>query len=280
MPKGRTIALYGDSGAGKTTLAGEYALARYKLTGKPARLHTSDLGGYDSIGHLVRAGVAVSDELGPDDNPWIWINDAVTGKGAEEYSLEIFDGGTSQSEALLSACAHSNWQIGQRPNQKFTVARGSETLVVPTNTDAHFGVVQSFMLDAIWKSTWLSRRGPDVIWTFAVHRGEEQDRTPILGPKLAGKALTAAIPKWFSYTFMLESIPVPGENPRHVLHTAEASQLSGMGHSFGNARYPLGAEPLPASIEPASLVEVFRLIEAGQAQADAQLAAQLKQKGN
>src|SRR6185503_19603605 len=120
--------------------------------------------------------------------------------------LAIFDSGTSQSEALLSACAHSEWQIGQRPNQKFTVSRGKRSLVVPTNTDAHYGVVQSFMLDAIWKSTWLTRKGIDVLWTFSVLRGEELDRTPILGPKLAGKALTAAIPKWFKYTFLLSSI--------------------------------------------------------------------------
>jgi energy-coupling factor transporter ATP-binding protein EcfA2 len=280
MPSGRTIALYGDSGSGKTTQAGEYAKFVRRTRGKNAVLFSSDMGGFDSISSLVRLGVATPVELGPDDDPWIWIDEAVSGSGlSSDVGLVIFDSATSQSEALLSACAHSDWQIGQRPSQKFTVSRGKgndkRNLVVPSNTDAHYGIVQSFMLDAIWKSTFLTRKGIDVIWTFSVHRSEEQDRTPILGPKLAGKALTAAIPKWFRYTFMLASIPVDGEAPRHVLYTTEHQELSGMGHSFGNARYPLGVSPLPAIIEPASLVAAIEMIEAGQAEADALNKAEL-----
>jgi energy-coupling factor transporter ATP-binding protein EcfA2 len=271
--QGKTIALYGDSGSGKTTQAGEYAKYVRRTRGRNSVLFSSDMGGFDSVNPLVRAGVVTPIQLGPDDDPWMWINDAATGRGLpNDIGLAIFDGGTSQSEALLSACAHSEWQIGQRPNQKFTVSKGTgsdkRNLVVPSNTDAHYGIVQSFMLDAIWKSTFLTRKGIDVLWTFAVHRGEEQDRTPILGPKLAGKALTAAVPKWFAYTFMLSSLPVEGEAPRHVLYTTEHSELSGMGHSFGNARYPLGVTPLPAVIEPASLVQAMELIEKGQAEAD------------
>jgi hypothetical protein len=132
------------------------------------------------------------------------------------------------------------------------------------------------MLDAIWKSTWLTRRGVDVLWTFSVHRGEEQDRTPILGPKLAGKALTAAIPKWFTYTFRVASVPGQGdEAPKHVLYTAEHSELAGLGHSFGNSRIPLGVDPLPAVVEPASLSTVFEMIADRQVAADAALKAEL-----
>ncbi len=132
------------------------------------------------------------------------------------------------------------------------------------------------MLDAIWKSTWLTRKGIDVLWTFSVHRGEEQDRTPILGPKLAGKALTAAIPKWFTYTFRIASIPGLGDEvPRHVLYTTEHGELAGLGHSFGNSRVPLGVEPLPAVVDPANLATVFELLEVKQAEADEKLKLEL-----
>lgn len=281
--RGLTFALYSDTGGGKTTQAGE--LARYvrKTRGKNAVLYSSDLGGYASISPLVRLGVIRPIELNPElDDPWIWIDDAVSGKGCDETTgLAIFDSGTSQAEALLSAASHADFQIGQQKTQRFAVSKPAfgdktaRTLTVSSNNEAHYGVVQGFLLDAIWKSTWLTRRGIDVLWTFSVHRGEEQDRTPILGPKLAGKALTPSIPKWFNYTWRLTSVALEGAEPVHRLYLSEAPELAGMGHSFGNSRHPLGADPLPPYIEPASITEAMRLIEEGQAQADAKERAEL-----
>lgn len=276
MTSGRTIGLYGDTGAGKTTLAGEYAKHIYRTRKKRTILHTCDRGGYESIKSLERLGVMSVDALEEKDDPFMWINGAVNAsQTTEDVGLEIFDSGTSMSEALLTACHKADFQIGQQRTQKFTVAKGKETLNVSINNEAHYGVVQGFLLDAIWKSTWLTGRGVDVLWTFSVHRGEEQDRTPILGPKLAGKALTAAIPKWFQYFFRVTSVPVANDSPRHILHLTEAEELAGLGHSFGNARYPLGVTPLPATIEPASLVGAIELIEAGQAEADDLIRAEL-----
>jgi len=274
---GRTIALYGDTGSGKTTLAGQYAKYVRKSRGLNTVLNTSDMGGYDSIAPLVRAGVIIPNELGPDDDPWIWINSAVSGRDlGESIGCAVFDSATSQSEALLLASAKSDYQIGQQRTQRFTVSRGKESLNVSINNEAHYGLVQQFMLDAIWKSTWLTRKGVDVIWTFSVHRGEEQDRTPILGPKLAGKALTAAIPKWFKYTFRVSSVPQDGAAPLHRLFLTEHLELAGLGHSFGNARIPLEATtPIPAYIEPASILEAIRLIDQAQAEADEALALEL-----
>jgi len=273
----KTIALYGDSGSGKTTQAGEYAKFIRKTRNANTVLYTSDLGGYDSIAPLVRLGVVRPVDLAPDSDPWIWIDDAVSGKGCDESTgLAIFDSGTSMSEALLTAASHADFQIGQQRTQRFTVSKGAKALNVSINNEAHYGVVQGFMLDAIWKSTWLTRRGIDVLWTFSVHRGEEQDRTPILGPKLAGKALTAAIPKWFKYTFRIASVPQSDTEPVHRLYLTEHSELAGLGHSFGNARYPLGAtSKLPAYIEPASIPGALDLIEKGQAEAEALIKAEL-----
>jgi hypothetical protein len=272
--RGITIELIGDSGSGKTTQAGELAKHVYKSRGKKSVLHTSDRGGYDSIAPFVRAGIIEVDELNPDSDPWIWINNAVSGKdGREDIGLEIFDSGTSMSDELLTACHKSAFQIGQQRTQKFTVSRGTESLNVSTNNEAHYGVVQAFMLEAIKNSTWLTRKGRDVLWTFAIWRGEGQDRVPILGPKLAGKALTPFLPKEFRYTFRINSVPQEGTVPQHILYLTEHPELAGLGHSFGNARYPLGVTtPLPPSIEPASIVEALRLIELGQSEADELLA--------
>ena len=275
MP-GRTIGLYGDTGAGKTTLSGEYAKWKYKNERKKSILYTCDRGGYESIAALERLGVMDVSSLGPTDDPWIWVNSAATGVGiTDAHGLAIFDSGTSMSEALLTAAHKADFQIGQQRTQKFAVTRGKETLNVSINNEAHYGVVQGFLLDAIWKSTWLTQRNLDVLWTFSVHRGEEQDRTPILGPKLAGKALTAAIPKWFQYFFRVTSVPQANDVPRHILHLTEAEELAGLGHSFGNSRAPLGVTPLPPTIEPASLVGAIELINAAQQEADSVYAQEL-----
>ena len=267
---GKTIALYAESGRGKTTQAGEYAKYVRKSRGLNTVLNTSDLGGYDSIAPLVRLGVVAPNQLNPTaDDPWIWIDEAVSGKNCTaETGLAVFDSGTSMAEALLTACSHSDFQIGQQKTQRFSVNRGARTLNVSINNEAHYGVVQGFLLDAIWKSTWLTRKGIDVIWTFSVHRGEEQDRTPILGPKLAGKALTAAIPKWFNYTFRLDTETREGDAPEHVLYTTVQPELAGLGHSFGNIRSPLGVTPPPAVIRPASIIKAMEEIERAQREAD------------
>ena len=276
MVNGTTIALYGDSGSGKTTQAGEYAKYVKKSTGGNSVLFTSDLGGYDSIANLVKASIVRPVELEPKSDPWIYLDDAVNGSLLkEDDKLVIFDSGTSLGEALLHACSHSTFQIGQEKAQRFAVSQGSRSLSVSTNGKAHYGVVQGFLLDAIWKSTWLTRKGVNVLWTFSVDRGEEADRTPILGPKLAGHALTAAMPKWFKYTWKITSVPRPDSTPTHRLFLTEAPEMAGLGHSFSNSRYPLGATPLPAFIEPASIPEALRLIELGQKEADELLAKEL-----
>jgi hypothetical protein len=274
---GRTIALYALTGAGKTTQAGEYAKYVKRTRGLDTVLNSSDRGGYNSLGPLVRAGIIHPNELSPEDDAFIWLDEAARGVNVDpsKVGCVIFDSGSSCSEALLSAVSKADFQVGQQKTQKFVVAKGSKNLSVAINNQAHYGIVQQYMLDAIWTSTWLTKKGIDVIWTFTVYKGEEQDSTPILGPKLAGKALTAEIPKWFQYTFRMDSIPVEGAEPRHVLYTTEHTELAGLGHSFGNARYPLGATPLPAVIEPASLVTVIELIEQGQKEADELIKAEL-----
>lgn len=273
---GRTIALFGETGSGKTTLIGQYAKWVRRTRGLNTLLKASDLGGYHTIDPLVRAGVVEVDQLGPGDDPWIWINKGVSGEGlADSIGCEAFDSGTSQGEALLSAITKAGFQVGQQATQTFRVNQGKETLSVSINNKAHYGVVQGFLLDAIWKSTWLTRKGIDVIWTFSVDRGEESDRTPVLGPKLAGHALTAAIPKWFNYTFRVVSIPQDGLAPIHRLYLQEHEELAGTGSSFGNARIPLEAQtPVPVYIEPASIMEAIQIIDQAQAEADAVIAAE------
>ncbi len=283
---GRTIALIGDTGAGKTTLIGEYAKEKFKRGEGRTLLFAGDMGGFDSIMPLVRVGVVQPVKIGPTDDPFLWVANGAKGKSLDGESLldgiglVAFDSATNIGELILNWITKLPEQIGQQKTQKFTLSRGKQSLVVGINNEAHYGVVQGFMRDTMWDSTWLTEQGNpgiDLIWTFALDRGEKADDTATLGPKLVGKALTSAIPKWFKYTFRVVSKTTsPGEPPAHLLYIQEQPELGGMGMSFGNSRYPLDATtPLPAVIEPASLVEALRLIEQGQDEAEAALRAEL-----
>lgn len=277
---GKSICLFGDSGSGKSTQIGQLAKRRFKEDGKKTWYVGMDKGGFGSIQPLVTLGVLIPHLLKEDDDVWKFLSDAASGVAIpSDVGVVAFDSGTSGAEALLASCARlaaHGEQIGGRPAPKFTIGKGADALRVGTNVDSHYLVVQSFMLDVIWKSTWLTHKGIDVIWTFGMHRGEKEDATTILGPKLAGKALTPHMPKWFNLTFMIQSIPVEGAASRHVLSLQEQPVLGGTGMSFGNPRYPMEATtPIPATVEPANLGLALDLIRNGELEAEEALRAEL-----
>lgn len=258
----RTIGLYGPTGSGKTTLAGELAKAQFKQFGTRARLHAADMGGFESLRALIQLGIIKVNKYDGHSDPWLWVNESVSHKPDPDIGLEIYDSATSVSEAILSYIAKSDMKVGAQNTQKFTVSKGANSIQVGSNNMNHFGIVQTFMLDMIWKSTWLAEAGPDVLWTFSLDGGEDALEAKIAGPKLAGHALTAAVPKWFQYFFRTAVRP-PNE---HILYLSayEENGITGM----GNSRYPLDATtPLPDSLCPASLVEALALIEQGQDEA-------------
>lgn len=268
-------ALFGDTGSGKTTQGGELMIDMFKRTGKRSILNTCDRGGYKSIEHLQDLGIMRVNELGPDDNVWDWIDSFSSGKNiTDDVGLILCDSGTAMGEGLLTAITKDPNNIGSQRTQRFRI---NNDVSVALNNESHYGLVQSFLLDAIWKSTWLTRKGIDVWWTFSVHRGENPSDTPILGPKLAGKALTAAIPKWFTYCFRIDTVPATDtEEAKHVLYLQPKTELGGLGFSFSNARFALGSQAsLTKAIEPASVVEALKLIEDSKEEATARLRAEL-----
>lgn len=276
MKKGVTIAIYGDSGSGKSTQLGEMAKALFKRERKRTRIYGSDLGGHESITPLVDLGVIEAVDVVQADDPWCWLDAAVKPTLSDDIGLVCYDSGTSCGEAILNAIAKSTDKIGQQTTQKFKAGSGATKLTIGLNNEAHYGLVQTFLLDKMWESSWITASGRDVAWTFGTHRGESSDSEPLVGPKLPGKALTAAIPKWFNYTFRLVAIPVADSAPRHVLYLQGQPGHTGLAVSFGNARYALDAStPLPASIEPASVVKALELIESGRQEAVVNLRAEL-----
>jgi hypothetical protein len=282
MQPGRTVGLFGLSGTGKTTQAGEYAKYIKKTTGKRTLLNAADYGGYDALEPHIAAGIVEANPLQSDANPWVWINAACTVKPPADVGLLIYDSGTSIAEALLTDCARqaaAGIQVGQEKifQLKVPTGKGTTPLTIGTNNKAQYGLIQTYMMDMIRRSTWLAREnGVDVLWTFGEHSGEDPNDDPVVGPKLAGKALTGTLPKELRYILRLDVQVAPGQAARHVLYTQQQPDRKGLGYSFGNARYPIDATtPLPPVIEPASLTTFWELIEKGKQEAIANLIAEV-----
>lgn len=271
---GRTIALVGDTGSGKTTQIGELAKARFKETRQKTVLNSIDRGGYESIKHLIKLGVIDLRKFdGETESPWSWANAAVSPESyTDEVGIVAIDSGTSLAEVLLQSCAQmgaENQDIGGRPTPKLIINKGkADAFRIGTNVDTHYGVVQQVTLEMMRKASYLIKKGVDVVWTFSLYRGEGLTDNAILGPKLVGKALTASLPKEFQYTFRLASIPEVDRPPRHVLYLETHQELNGM-VGYSNSRYPIdAATALPLMIEPASVSEAIRLIEEGEKEAE------------
>lgn len=283
---GRTFGLCGDTGSGKTTLLGELAKYHFKQSRRGSRLYTSDMGGYESILPLVKLGVIEVVPFQDGDDPWVWIDNAAIGGNAGQTgtSLEgiaacFVDSGTSISDFLMQDCARLSAEgkdIGGRPAPKFSVkGKSGQVMKIGSNSDSHYGVVQGFMKNQIFKSTFTAEKyGIDFVWTFGLFRGEGADQNPVLGPKLAGKAMTPDIPRWLDYFWRVAAIPELDSAPRHRLYLQ--THPEGVSIAFGNSRYPIDASStLPPFIEPASIIEALRLLDQGQDEAYANLKEEL-----
>ena len=205
MRVGRTVAIYADTGGGKTTQIGELVKFIYKTEGLKGLLIAADLGGHETLRPHERVGILDVLSIGEKDDPFVWINEATSGKLIKkDTGLIAFDSGTSISEALLNAIVKDPGQIGQQKTQKFRVG-AERDLVVGSNNESHYGLVQGFMLDQIWRSTWLIKQGIDVIWTFGLESTSSPRSSPTRSPSRT--CSTTLRSRWgYSRT--------PGQSPR------------------------------------------------------------------
>ena len=154
--------------------------------------------------------------------------------------------------------------------ERFTLQTGAGKISSNNRTD--YNLIQGRLRDFAQRSMLLNSA---IIWTAALNRGQDEERTTVLGAQLVGNAMTAYVPMWFQYTFRVAAIAQPGQSPRHVLYLEDhIDSAAGMAKGLGNARTPLrGAEvKVPFSIEPASLVEALEKLKGREQAAEAEIA--------
>ena len=280
-----SILLVGDSGDGKTTQLGELALWLFKTTGgtydaktKQAvgglrtRLYSCDLGGWHSIKHLVNLGIIEVVDISLMDQPFHALNKAalgltplpLTGKWHDDRAgigLFAYDSATGISHHLmldLAKAGAKGTNVGGAPGMKFTQG----DLTIASNNQSHYGLAQSAVIRAMVDSQLTTDQ--IVCWTARIRRGEDEGLAPIIGPALAGKAMTADVPAFFTYTFRLGTeVLAPGQKPLHTLYYDDHKDPSApTAKVLGNARLPLGkaSDAMPQKIQPASVVKILELI--------------------
>lgn len=280
----KTILLYGRTGAGKSAQITELAEYVKKTLGLRTRVYTGDKGGSDVMAPYVDAGIIELVEMG-DTDPWIFLHKATRGFVRDEkdgkwilntarnkdVGLFAFESMRAYAEALKSDMERKGTQginIGGGSNVNFSVTGDGETLKIVGGNMAQFGIVQSRITEEVWQSQKLD--APFILWTSSVSKDEDGlSAGKVLGPDVIGKALTGEVPRWFQLSFRIDVVPAQAGKPeRHILYLGTSVDVNAGGAtSLGNVRLPLGVDPLPASIEPASIVKALQMLDTARAQA-------------
>lgn len=278
----RTILMYARSRGGKTTLIGELAEHVFKTLGKKKTLvYSIDKGGIGPLTPYIELGVVDLVEQF-DTDPWVFLNMAAKGMirnpNAEtwvqadltKYGIVAFESMTGFSDALMNSMSDKASQginIGGGANVSFNVSGDGQNLKIGGSNMAHYGICQNRILSEVWNSQKLAV--PFIVWTASASKEDDQNAGgKVIGPQIAGKALTAEMLRHFDLTFRLDCTPASGAKPEeHIIFLGNSVDMAaGNAVSLGNTRVPLGAklkngQELPSSIKPASLVKALALID-------------------
>ena len=291
----KTVCIYGESGAGKTTLIGELAEHVYGQTGKQTLLYTSDQGGEESIQPYIELGIIQAVHINNID-PWVWSNNTSQGlipdgKGgwdrADLSKIGLIAYESLQSLAALmmqnlAEKAAKGISIGGDSMVRFKATDGRESVDIGGSNRTHYGIVQNriardvrrgFALPVDW-----------VLWTSSVTRDEDPNSNRrVVGPEVVGKALATEVPRWFHYTFRAEGEPAKGNIAgEHLLYlTNYLDKAAGNAVGLCNVRMPKDAPPLKkAIVKPANIVEALTIAQEGQKTATAAIKARQKARPN
>lgn len=283
-----SLLIYGDTGAGKTPQIGEAAEHVALTTGKQTLYYAGDRAGIETIRPLVNLKVVVVEDMLCHPDPFVAINAAAQGQrwdaatkqwkpaDLSKFGMVAFESLSSWADTIRLAMAKDNGN-GSSVGGKTSFVLKKPGFNVSSNTMTDYAVVQTFLTEKVWQSQTL---GLPTIWSSHVQRGtDEESSSPIVGPVVAGKALTTVVPRWFTYTFRLDAVPVPGGRARHLLYIEEHTDTGLKG--FANDRIPLGANltGFKSMIEPASIVQAMEQIRAAQLSAESGAASRLKAAG-
>lgn len=272
--------MYARSRGGKTSQIAELAEFVKLTLGKKSLVNSIDRGGIGPLIPLIDLGIIDLVEQENTD-PWIFMNKISTGHIRQagkwvkadltQYGMIANESLTGFSDAFMNDLANKSAQgvnIGGAANVGFNVSGDGEAIKIGGNNMGHYNVVQNRILDEVWRSQKLDV--PYLVWTASASRDDDPNASgKVIGPAIAGKALTSEMLRHFDLTFRLDCTPAKqGQGEKHILYLGNSLDVAaGNAVSLGNTRVPMGAKELPASIEPASIVKALQMISGAEAEA-------------
>jgi len=272
--------MYGRTRSGKTSQIAELAEHVKVTTGLKSLVYSIDAGGIGPLGPLADLGI-IDLVLQGETNPWMFLNKVSRGQvrgGAgkwvpadlSKYGLIANESLTGFGDAIMinmATQAGDGINIGGQANISFKITSDGETINIGGSNMAHYNIAQSRLLDEFLRSQKLNV--PLLLWTASASKEEDTNfGGKVIGPAGPGKALTAELPRHCDLCFRIDCTPAsPGKPERHIIYLGNSVDiLAGSATSLGNTRLPIGVE-VPATVEPASIVKVLRLIEEAESKA-------------
>lgn len=267
----RTGLIYGESGTFKTTQIKWFARYIYKKTGKPIRLISADLGGYAPCEPEVRAGLIIPWRVSTIDNflpvlrklskgYWPIVKEKDSGL-PDKRKIQYLDlqspsadtwnncgGYAVESLTSIGDAEMANLVATGRKVSEEVVGVWEEKVMVDGQetkesfgapAKSHYGFVQNAIYSTI--NAFSSLPVEYVLFTALEAKAEEEDRTTIYGPSVAGKKATPKVPSWVGDCIHHDSIQVPTQVP--VLDAAGQPVMAQKLASDGKPEP--GAKPVP-----------------------------------
>lgn len=223
----RSGIIYGASGTRKSTAGKHFSHYIYEKTGKKSLLVSMDGGGWGPMQPEIDAGIIrpyrchteiplpilryLSSGYFPENSNETEASQTNMRRvDWNEFGGMIVEGVTSISQALMNHLADKQIKTGEDATSPFAqrvlVEGQVRTEVFAGNSKAHFGFVQRTLMSLITNFTSLPCEY--VLFTGLESRTEDDDRSTIYGPQIAGKKATASIPAWVGDCIHAESSAV------------------------------------------------------------------------
>lgn len=246
----KSLLIYGETQSGKTSLLGTIARAYYQRTGKRTRLIMTDEGGFSAIAPEIDEGIIEVVSLVADNQPqsnlmWLAKGHFVGVDGnidrnkpqLDNIGMVVLDSITSAAELVKNYFVQSGTKVAQ----DVVGLREEQGLKFGAPSMSHYGAVQQFILQLV--TQFNSLPVDKVIYTALESKGTDStDGAIILGPSVAGKALTGVLPSRINRILHLEIVPSPNKTDRTYRVYYRPHIDSTLGRSWpANLRLPLAA---------------------------------------
>lgn len=270
LEPGENLLLYGATNAGKTT-QNRKLIEAMATKERPALVFaTREPSTLTILRPLEDRGLCKIIYYHPKYDPFLWIDNATQGRvpsedgksfteiGIENFCAVFFDSLSGQGDLVLNGLgeqAARGYNVGGEPAPGLKIQASGQEIVVPSGSRSHYLVAQRWLLGKVWQAqllpipqVWtahedvvgLEKKAPD--GERSVEIAAALGIRGVVGPMVAGSALTANLPKYFVYTFRLVTLTAETSN-KHIMFTGNHKDGSLQGIANARCDVPIRQEP-------------------------------------